>query len=220
MKQCYLLILSILFFVPNTTAQSIDDWFSIATIANVHRKEKEHLDKMFEKQAILAAPSTALSVASALTIRTEHRLHSGLEHVHNLIDNAQVIVLLINTSRDILGTQDFILDYVQDKPEIAPLAAYYEVVLLKQSARAMVNLILAIKESRFNLMTNSERLSILYHSLDVLKEISLKSHQLAGFLQTIHFSDMVRQGLNENILLNIDALLIEMNAETNTIIIG
>lgn len=166
--------------------QTIDDWISIASIANVHKKEKEYLDKIELKQAVLTAPSTALSVAGALTIKTEHRLHKGLAHVYNLIDNAEIIIILVKHSQDIIQVQDQILSFVEDKPEIAPIAAYYEIQFLRESTSAMVKLIMAIKESRFNMMKNKQRLDLLYAAADTLKVIREKSLKLYSFIEALH----------------------------------
>jgi len=199
------------------SAQTIDDWIAVASVANVHKKEKEHLDKMKLKQAALVAPTTALSSAAALTIKTEHRLHKGLAHVYNLIDNAEIILLLVKHSKDIIEVQDAIYGFVQDKPDIAPIAAFYEVQYLKRTTDAMVKLIMAIKESRLNIMKNKQRLDLLYGAADTLKLIRDDSFKLYSFIEYLHKLG----GINIDtvpILIDLDGIVAEMKNEIETIL--
>lgn len=172
-KNVYIII--IFFCVHLTISAQVDNTIYIAAMTEIQEPEDKLLDEVEEKQMQLTYATTAMSYASVLMANTETKLHKGLVLVYDVIDNAEVILQIIKTSKDIMTIQDQILETSQDNPDLMLVAAYYEVDWLRKASAVVTQLIIATKESKFSIMSNYQRLELLHMTADSLKEIKSKT---------------------------------------------
>lgn len=172
-----------LFCSPIMMAQSADDFIYVAIIAEVHESEDNRLDEIEEKQMLLTSATTAMSVSSVLMANTERKLHKGLIQVYDLIDNAEVVLQIIKTSQKIMAVQDRILEHAQTYPEVLPIAASYEVIWMQKASAVLLQLLMATKESKFSIMNNAQRLTLLHSTADSLKAIERETWEIYKLIE-------------------------------------
>ena len=177
-----ILSLLLLSFVIHVQAQ-VDNYLYIGTIAEVHESEDNRLDTIEERQMLLTSATTAMSVSSVLMANTERKLHAGLIRVYDLIENADVVLQIVKTSQEIMQIQDRILEHALANPEVMPAAASYEVVWMIKASNVLLQLLMATQESKFNLMNNAQRLTLLHGAADALKEIKGETWELYRLME-------------------------------------
>lgn len=206
-------------FVGSAAAQTIDDWLVVDAVAAVHRRENSKLEEIEGKQQKLILATTAMSTSSVLLVTTEQKLHRGLERVYDVIDNAELILQIVKTSREIMDIQDKILEISIDQPELAVVSAAYEVHFLKKASAAMLRLLAATKESRFNLMDNKQRLDLLGNTADTLQEIRLECIKLYRIIESIRLTlDLGLLAELEPLEIDFSAAIDEMEQEIENLI--
>lgn len=172
------LTLSLLMAVLYNSYGQIDNTIYIGAMTEIQEPEDKLIDKIEDKQVTLTYSTTAMSVSSVLMANTEMKLHKGLTEVYKLIDNAGIILTVLNESKQILEIQDAILEESKGEPELMAYSAYHEVVWIKKSYAVMVQLIMATKESKFSLLSNFQRLELLHNTAEALKEIKKETIKL------------------------------------------
>lgn len=172
------LTLSFLIAVLYSSYGQIDNTIYITAMTEIQEVEDKLIDKIEDKQVTLTYATTAMSISSVLMANTELKLHKGLTEVYKLIDNAGIILTVLNESKQILEIQDAILEQSKGEPELMAYSAYHEVVWIKKSYAVMVQLIMATKESKFSLLSNHQRLELLHNTAEALKEIKNETVKL------------------------------------------
>ena len=186
-------LLTILFTVFFTLCNAqVDDTIYLTAISEAHEAEDNLLDEIEDKQLDISYATTAMSVSSVLMANTEQKLHKGLILVYDIIDNAEVILQILKTSKEIMDIQDLILDASQGDDEIMVMSAAFEVVWLKKASAVLLQLLMATKESKFSIMSNAQRLELLSNTAKSLKEIkneTLKLYHLVESLKRLNWLD-------------------------------
>ena len=186
-------MLTILFTVFFTLCNAqVDDTIYLTAISEAHEAEDNLLDEIEDKQLDISYATTAMSVSSVLMANTEQKLHKGLILVYDIIDNAEVILQILKTSKEIMDIQDLILDASQGDDEIMVMSAAFEVVWLKKASAVLLQLLMATKESKFSIMSNAQRLELLSNTAKSLKEIkneTLKLYHLVESLKRLNWLD-------------------------------
>ncbi len=183
-----------------------DDYIIVAAVASVHKAERDLLDEIEWNQENILIPTTILAYSTAELILVEQKLHRAYENVQLIIDNAQIFLQIIEFSKDIIELQDKTYEIAKDRPELMLLAGKAEIELIKEAIAIMTNLLMATKESKFNLMNNKQRLDVMLkvsEDLNNLKETAFFIYKLVQSLIYTNGLDIVIQNtLNLNLEYN------------------
>lgn len=185
-----ILILTMLALVAQTYAQ-VDDTIYLTAISEVHEAEDKLLDEIEDKQLQLSYAATAMSVSSTLMANTEQKLHKGLILVYDIIDNAEVILQIIKTSKEIMDVQDLILEESQGNDEIMVISAGFEIAWMRKASAVLLQLLMSTKEAKFSIMSNSQRLQLLHGTADSLKEIKEETLSLYSLVKSMKQIDLL-----------------------------
>ncbi len=185
-----ILILTMLAFVGQIYAQ-VDDTIYLTAISEVHEEEDKLLDEIEAKQLQLSYAATAMSVSSTLMANTEQKLHKGLILVYDIIDNAEVILQIIKTSKEIMDVQDLILEESQGNDEIMVISAGFEIAWMRKASAVLLQLLMSTKEAKFSIMSNAQRLQLLHDTADSLKEIKEETLSLYSLVKSMKQIDLL-----------------------------
>lgn len=185
-----ILILTMLALVAQTYAQ-VDDTIYLTAISEVHEEEDKLLDEIEVKQLQLSYAATAMSVSSTLMANTEQKLHKGLILVYDIIDNAEVILQIIKTSKEIMDVQDLILEESQGNDEIMVISAGFEIAWMRKASAVLLQLLMSTKEAKFSIMSNSQRLQLLHGTADSLKDIKKETLSLYSLVKSMKQIDLL-----------------------------
>lgn len=185
-----ILILTMLALVAQIYGQ-VDDTIYLTAISEVHEEEDELLDEIEDKQLQLSYAATAMSVSSTLMANTEQKLHKGLILVYDIIDNAEVILQIIKTSKEIMDVQDLILDESQGNDEIMVISAGFEIAWMRKASAVLLQLLMSTKEAKFSIMSNAQRLQLLHDTADSLKEIKEETLSLYSLVTSMKQIDLL-----------------------------
>ncbi len=185
-----ILILTMLALVAQIYGQ-VDDTIYLTAISEVHEAEDELLDEIEDKQLQLSYAATAMSVSSTLMANTEQKLHKGLILVYDIIDNAEVILQIIKTSKEIMDVQDLILDESQGNDEIMVISAGFEIAWMRKASAVLLQLLMSTKEAKFSIMSNAQRLQLLHDTADSLKEIKEETLSLYSLVTSMKQIDLL-----------------------------
>lgn len=185
-----ILILTMLALVAQIYGQ-VDDTVYLTAISEVHEAEDELLDEIEDKQLQLSYAATAMSVSSTLMANTEQKLHKGLILVYDIIDNAEVILQIIKTSKEIMDVQDLILDESQGNDEIMVISAGFEIAWMRKASAVLLQLLMSTKEAKFSIMSNAQRLQLLHDTADSLKEIKEETLSLYSLVTSMKQIDLL-----------------------------
>ncbi len=217
MKTC---ILTIIFLCTlHGNAQNIDDWFSVNAIAEWHEREQELLKDIEKNQDKILVATTLMAESTARIMVVEKRLHSAYSEVRSVVENAQLFVRIINRAGDIIQIQKDIFKIAEDHPKAMLLAAHAELEMLKSATDAMVQLLMATKETKFNLLNNKQRLDLMQRVSVTLDEIHTNGLHVLDLVRTNIIGESIT--LLHNDLIDIDydiqGILEEAIAEYETV---
>ncbi len=196
--------LSLVFFLFTLTisAQGIDDVFSVNAVAYWHEREQELLVEIQDGQTQILVATTTMAYAAAELMATEKRLHKAYNTLEGIVDNAEIILDIIRLSEEIIEQQDLLFEYASEHEEQMILAASLEVELLKRATDAIVYLLSATKETKFNLMNNKQRLEMLERVRNILVEIKSDASYARTMVMTNGLYEASILGVNQGVFVN------------------
>lgn len=190
MKHWIAIACTVLFVGTNLFSQ-VDDTIYLTAISEVHEEEDKMLDEIEDKQLQLSYAATAMSVSGVLMSNTEQKLHKGLILVYDIIDNAEVILQIIKTSKEIMDVQDLILEESQGNDEIMVISAGLEIAWMRKASAILLQLLMSTKEAKFNIMSNAQRLQLLHSTADSLREIKDETLSLYSLVKGLKQIDLL-----------------------------
>ena len=192
-----------------------DDELVINAVATAHKKERKLLDSIQSNQDNILVITTLLAASSAEVVLLEQKMHNSLIKVYDVIDNASIIIQIVNESAEIIKWQDMIYEVAKDHPDAMIVAGLAEIEMLKRAKKAMIKLLRATKESKFNFLTNKDRLDLLTEVLGQLLIIKKASQYIYNLTSSVVFTSPMDQMdfLYDN--LNLDYQSIYDEAMTN-----
>lgn len=208
--------LMILLFVVYGQAQ-VDDTIYLTAISEVHSSEDRMLDDIENKQLQISYASTAMSVSGVLMSNTEQKLHKGLILVYDIIDNAEVILQIIKTSKEIMDIQDLILEESRGNDEIMVISAGFEIAWMRKASAILLQLLMSTKEAKFSIMSNAQRLQLLHNTADSLKEIKAETLTLYSLVKSMKNIDLL-EATEVIITVNFERAIQEMEQQIEELV--
>lgn len=181
----------ILLILAMSLAAQVDDTIYLSAISEVHSEEDRMLDRIENKQLQISYASTAMSVSGVLMSNTEQKLHKGLILVYDIIDNAEVILQIIKTSKEIMDIQDLILEESRGNDELMVISAGFEIAWMRKASAVLLQLLMSTKEAKFSIMSNAQRLQLLHSTADSLKEIKAETLTLYSLVKSMKNIDLL-----------------------------
>lgn len=212
----YLIVMLFVFKSFSIYAQyGIDGGLVAGGLVIAWNAEKKSLETIRDHQNEILIANTTIAVEAQILLDIEKKLYNSLSKVDDLVQNASTIIRIAEHSKELFYIQELTYEAAKDNPYLIAIVAAQEAELLKQSGYLLVDLYIATKEGKVNLMNSYERLDYMNNILTELDKLKVKALQIYRIIKGATVMSNINSLDIEEVILNLDYKSIYNRAHTD-----